>query len=64
MKISDVIDFLEGVKIQDGDLKIQEVTGFWIRQIPRTGERVVVFAVGDAQAIDEKAVNDLKRLNS
>lgn len=64
MKISDVIDFLEGVKAQDGDLKIQSVTGFWIRQVPSTGEKVVVFAVGDAKALDERAVNAMQGFKS
>lgn len=51
MKISRVIEFLEGVKEKDGDLEVQTITGFWVRTTPETGERVVVCAVGDGKSI-------------
>lgn len=53
MKISRTVEFLEKVKEQDGDLEIQTITGFWVRTIPRTGERVVVCAVGDGKSLEE-----------
>lgn len=53
LKISQVVEFLEGVKEREGDLKIQTLTGFWVRSIPATGERVVVCAVGDAQSLED-----------
>lgn len=53
MKISRVIAFLEKVKEQDGDLEVESITGFWIRTVPSTGERVVVCAVGDGLSIEE-----------
>lgn len=53
LKISQVVEFLEGVKEREGDLKVQTLTGFWVRSIPATGERVVVCAVGDAQSLED-----------
>lgn len=53
MKISKVIEFLEAVKDKDGDLEVQTITGFWIRKIPATGDRVVVCAIGDGKSLEE-----------
>lgn len=53
LKISQVVEFLEGVKEREGDIKIQTLTGFWVRSIPATGERVVVCAVGDAKSLED-----------
>lgn len=53
MKISRVVYFLEKVMEANGDIEIQSITGFWVRRIPATGERVVVCAVGDAQSIED-----------
>lgn len=53
LTISKVIEFLEGVKERDGDLRVRSVTGFWVRQIPRTGEKVVICVSGNSQAMDE-----------
>lgn len=53
LKISQVIDFLEGVKTQEGDIKLQSVTGFWVETVKVTGERVVVPCVGDAQSLND-----------
>lgn len=53
MKISRIVEFLEGVKERDGDIDVQTITGFWVRTIPSTGERVVVCAVGDGKSIEE-----------
>lgn len=55
MNIGKVIEFLQGVKDQEGDIKLRSVTGFWVRQIPRTGERVVICVAGNCQAMDEAA---------
>ena len=53
MKISQVVEFLEQVKDADGDLEVQSITGFWIRTVPASGERVVICVVGDGKALDE-----------
>ena len=53
MIISEVVEFLERVKKTDGDLKLQSITGFWVRTIPATGERVIVCAVGDGQSVED-----------
>lgn len=53
LKISQVVEFLESVKEREGDLKVQTLTGFWVRSIPATGERVVVCAVGDGQSLED-----------
>lgn len=45
MKISEIIEFLERVKNQDGDLRMQSITGLWVKTIPATGELVVVPAI-------------------
>lgn len=42
MRISEIIEFLEGVKNRDGDLRMKSITGFWVKTIPATGERIVV----------------------
>lgn len=53
MKISEVVDFLEKTKEAHGDIRIQTLTGFWIRTIPASGETVVVCAIGDAQSLED-----------
>jgi NADPH-dependent 2,4-dienoyl-CoA reductase/sulfur reductase-like enzyme len=53
LRISRVIDFLTTVQTEEGDLELQSITGFWVRSIPATGERVVVCAVGDAKSIED-----------
>lgn len=53
MKISQVVAFLEKVKDKDGDLEVPIITGFWIRTIPATGERVVACAVGDGKSLED-----------
>lgn len=53
MKISRVVTFLESIKDRDGDVEIQTITGFWVKTIPATGERVVVCAVGDGKSIED-----------
>lgn len=55
MKISKVVEFLEKVKETDGDLEVQSITGFWVRTIPRTGERVIVCSVGDGKPLGESS---------
>lgn len=60
MKISRVIEFLENVKATEGDLELsavtgnwapepKPVTGFWVRTIPSTGERVIICSLGEAE---------------
>lgn len=58
MKISKVIAFLEGVMENGGDMELQSITGFWIRQIPATGERVVVASIGNGKAVGPPEAND------
>jgi hypothetical protein len=58
MKISRVIEFLEKTKEKEGDIDIQGITGFWVREIPRTGERVVACSVGDGRSIEEVVHGD------
>jgi uncharacterized protein (DUF849 family) len=53
VKISTVLGFLEKIKESEGDLEVQSITGFWVRDIPSTGERVVVPAVGDGKSIED-----------
>jgi hypothetical protein len=53
MKIGQVISFLEQTKTREGDIELQSVTGFWVRAIPSTGERVVVCSVGDGQSLED-----------
>lgn len=53
MRVGDVINFLEGVKAQEGDIRIESITGCWVHTEPRTGENIVVFAVGDGKPLEE-----------
>lgn len=53
LKISQAVQFLEDVRVKEGDLKIQTLTGFWLRTKPETGERVIVCAIGDAQELKD-----------
>lgn len=62
MNISTVIDFLEGVKEQNGDLKLESITGFWVHTIPRTGEKIVVPSVGDGLSIKEYILTSTRRI--
>lgn len=55
MRISEVVKFLEDVKDNEGDHRIESITGFWIETIVETGERIVVPVVGDG-----KTIKDLK----
>ncbi len=47
MKIHKVIEFLEGVEKAHGNIQLQSVTGFWVRQTPKSGEWVVICSKGD-----------------
>jgi len=53
VNISRVIEMLESIQSRDGDLRLQSITGFWVRTIPSTGERIVVPAVGDGKSLDD-----------
>lgn len=53
MLIGDVVAFLERVKEDFGNIRLDTVTGFWTRQIPSTGEWIVVGSIGDGKAIGE-----------
>lgn len=59
MRINQVIDFLEHVRYAEGDLKVQSITGFWVRTI--SGERMIVPSVGNGESIDDII---RKRLNT
>ncbi len=42
MKLSTAIKFLTEVQERDGDIQLYGVTGFWVRDLPMTGDRIVV----------------------
>lgn len=50
MRISEVVELLEGVQRKEGDLELVTITGFWVRPSEQTGERQVVASVGDGQS--------------
>lgn len=54
MKISKVVEFLEKTQESHGDIEIQAITGFWVRVIPATGERVVVCSMGEGVPSEER----------
>lgn len=56
MRVSEAIDFLGYVKEAQGDIKIQSITGFWVKNIPATGEKVVVPSVGDSKSVEDVMV--------
>lgn len=51
MRISEVIAFLEEVKSWEGDIKFQSISGFHIRTIPSSGERVVIPVIDSGQML-------------
>ena len=51
MKISTIIEFLEGVKETDGDLEVSKITGFWVIENPKPGNREVVFSIGQGRPV-------------
>lgn len=51
MRISRAIEFLEYVKENNGDIRLESITGFWTYTIPATGERVVAPSVGDGKSV-------------
>lgn len=63
MKASEVVSFLTDVIAREGDLKVKTLTGFWVRTIPETGERVVVCSVGDGEELGEPGVDRIKSVD-
>lgn len=53
MTIEEVIDFLEGIRKTDGNIKMEFITGFWVRTLPTSGMRVVIPVTGDGKSLDE-----------
>lgn len=53
MKISRIVEFLQSVEEREGDINMQGITGFWVRSVPATGERIVACAVGDGMSLDD-----------
>jgi hypothetical protein len=59
MKVSEVVTFLNNVIEEHGDINVNaqsdatsgtsQVTGFWTRVIPETGERVLIVCHKQAQ---------------
>ncbi len=61
MKASEIVTFVNDVIETHGDITVNaqtdassgtsEVTGFWIRQIPATGERVLIVCHKEASIV-------------
>jgi len=60
MKVRYVIDFLQKVLEIEGDIEVQSITGFWVRDDPSTGKRIVICSVGDGQSIEDLIDNNRK----
>lgn len=53
MKVSQVIEFLEAMKGEYGDIKLESITGFWIHTVPATDEKIIVPSVGDGRSVKD-----------
>jgi hypothetical protein len=53
LRIDEVVTFLEKIREAEGNLEIQTITGFWVRDIPATGRKVIIPVVGEGKSMED-----------